>query len=143
MIVKPCSPCGISHVDWDTTNIIVDKNDYTRIVAILDWDFSQVRPTWNISFDLRSLYTGITLDTSRHNFYEEIRQKCITENAPHAKSLLDQYYHYCALSGAARYPGYASEKSVMFEVMSLMNTWPKGAVGYVLIEEFVTSWSNV
>ena len=69
----------------DTGNI---KNDYTRIAAILDWDYVQVRPTWVISFRLRSIYIGITLDFSRHGYYDAIRQDYLREHAPLAKALL-------------------------------------------------------
>ena len=36
LIVDPDAPCGILHVDWDVLNIIMDKNDHSRIVGILD-----------------------------------------------------------------------------------------------------------
>jgi hypothetical protein len=126
--------------DWDACNILVDPNDFTKVTAILDWEFSEFRPVWYTSYNWDSIICQWYLDDmSRVEFLKGLPPTVVAKRAPHTTAYLNNYQHFAMLTYMAWYPRYGDKNSVLNFFQVLEEKWPKEDKGSELIKSFLST----
>jgi hypothetical protein len=136
----PSCPSGIYHIDWDGFNIMVDKDDNSKVTAIIDWDYAQIRPIWLSEYDYNfSVFPNMTRDRSRKDELQKIRDEVFRKHAPVACELQEEHRHISKLAQAAWYRYYGDVDHIIQTARDLAAIWPKTHPGIIHIQEFLSA----
>lgn len=143
--VPPCSQYTLLHTDIETGNIMVDYDDTTRIVAIIDWDVARIVPVWS-GFPTHGLfYIGESPSQ------EDIDEKCallsaradiVRDRHPNLLDIIDKNTHLDLLDTIVTLPSWflRSDDDALEWIESLLNCWPHEDEGYAWIEAHLSQY---
>jgi len=118
--------------------MMVDPEDWTKVISIRDWDYANVRPVWFSGYNwTMSVFRDISLDGSRFAELWKMRNDVFQQLAPEVYFLQHKYRHIAAVAKAAWNPGYGDVDEIIQTARDLVEIWPKGEQGPETVRQFL------